>query len=61
MMIPKKPVGRRTLLRGLGTVMAMPLLEAMVASATAAEEAAAKRLLGDHHVVGVLLSVKGTL
>ena len=40
MMITKKPLGRRTLLRGLGTVMAMPLLEAMVASAKAAEEAA---------------------
>ena len=43
MMITKKPLGRRTLLRGLGTVMAMPLLEAMVASAKAAEEAAAAR------------------
>jgi hypothetical protein len=46
MMITRKPIGRRTLLRGLGTVMALPLLEAMSATAKAAEQAAsgAKRL-----------------
>jgi hypothetical protein len=46
MMITRKPIGRRTLLRGMGTVMALPLLEAMSSSATAAEQAAsgAKRL-----------------
>ena len=30
MMITRKPMGRRTLLRGMGTVMALPLLEAMM-------------------------------
>lgn len=43
MMITKKPLARRTMLRGLGTVMALPLMEAMVSSAKAAEEAAATR------------------
>ncbi len=43
MMITRKPIGRRTLLRGMGTAMALPLLEAMSASAKAAEEAAASR------------------
>jgi hypothetical protein len=43
MMITRKPIGRRTLLRGMGTVMALPLLEAMSSSAKAAEEAAAAR------------------
>jgi len=43
MMITKKPIGRRSLLKGAGTVMALPLLEAMVSSAKAAEEAAATR------------------
>ena len=41
MMITKKPIGRRSLLKGAGTMMALPLLEAMVSSAKAAEEAAA--------------------
>src|SRR5581483_10131349 len=43
MMITRKAMGRRTMLRGMGTVMALPLLEAMSASAKAAEEAAATR------------------
>ncbi len=43
MMITRKALGRRTLLRGMGTVMALPLLEAMSSSAKAAEEAAATR------------------
>jgi len=43
MMITKKPLGRRTLLKGAGTVMALPLLQAMAGSAKAAEEAAATR------------------
>ena len=30
MIITSKPMGRRTLLRGAGTMMALPLLEAMV-------------------------------
>ena len=43
MMITRKAMGRRTMLRGMGTVMALPLLEAMSSSAKAAEEAAAAR------------------
>jgi hypothetical protein len=43
MMITRKALGRRTMLRGMGTVMALPLLEAMSSSARAAEEAAAAR------------------
>jgi len=43
MMITRKPIGRRTLLRGLGASLALPLLEGMIPSARAAEEAAAAR------------------
>src|SRR5437762_9107867 len=44
MMITRKPLGRRTLLRGLGASLALPLLESMIPlSARAAEEAAAAR------------------
>ena len=43
MMITRKPIGRRTMLRGMGTVMALPLLEAMSAGAKAAEQAGAAR------------------
>jgi len=43
MMITRKAMARRTMLRGMGTVMALPLLEAMSSSAKAAEEAAAAR------------------
>jgi hypothetical protein len=43
MMIPRKPMGRRTMLRGMGTAMALPLLDAMVPSAKAMEEGAAAR------------------
>ena len=43
MMITKKEIGRRTMLRGMGTVMALPLLEAMGSSAKAAEASAAAR------------------
>lgn len=46
MMITRKPMARRTLLRGMGTAMALPLLDAMVSSAKAleADHAAKKRL-----------------
>jgi hypothetical protein len=46
MIITSKPMARRTLLRGAGTMMALPFLEAMVSSAKAAEvgQAARKRL-----------------
>jgi hypothetical protein len=43
MMITRKPMGRRTMLRGMGTAMALPLLDAMVPSAKAMEEGAAAR------------------
>jgi len=44
MMIRRNPIGRRTLLRGLGASLALPLLEGMIPhSARAAEEAAAAR------------------
>ena len=43
MMITRKAMGRRTMLRGMGTVMALPLLDAMSSSARAVEEAAAAR------------------
>ncbi|HEX4637358.1 MAG TPA: DUF1552 domain-containing protein, partial [Rhizomicrobium sp.] len=44
MIITRKPIGRRTLLRGMGTTMALPLLEAMLpGAARAAEEALASR------------------
>jgi hypothetical protein len=39
MIITRKPLARRTLLRGLGTVMALPLLESMVSTSKAADEA----------------------
>jgi len=43
MMITRKPIGRRAMLRGMGTAMALPLLDAMVPSATALEQGAAAR------------------
>ncbi|HEX2760379.1 MAG TPA: DUF1552 domain-containing protein, partial [Rhizomicrobium sp.] len=44
MMITRKPIGRRTLLRGLGASLALPLMEGMLPrSARAAEAAAAAR------------------
>jgi len=43
MMITRKPIGRRAMLRGMGTAMALPLLDAMVPSATALELGAAAR------------------
>jgi hypothetical protein len=44
MMITRKPIGRRTLLRGLGASLALPLMDGMLpSSARAAEDAAAAR------------------
>jgi len=43
MTITRKPIGRRAMLRGMGTAMALPLLDAMVPSATALEQGAAAR------------------
>ena len=33
MIIPRQPLPRRTVLRGLGTALALPMLEAMAPSA----------------------------
>ena len=43
MMITRNPIGRRAMLRGMGTAMALPLLDAMVPSAKALEQGAAAR------------------
>jgi hypothetical protein len=45
MMVLKAPLSRRTALRGLGTVMALPFLEAMMPSARAADIAARPKRL----------------
>ncbi|MCI4592568.1 DUF1552 domain-containing protein [Sphingobium sp. BYY-5] len=45
MIILRKPLSRRTLLRGTGTMMALPLLEAMMPSAQAADIAAQPKRL----------------
>jgi hypothetical protein len=44
MMIVRKPMNRRTVLRGLGVSMTLPLLDAMITSARATEVEARKRL-----------------
>lgn len=43
MIITRKPLARRTMLRGMGTLLSLPLLEAMIPSARAAEQAARAR------------------
>jgi hypothetical protein len=43
MIIRKRALGRRTLLRGLGSAVALPLLDAMVPAATARARTAARR------------------
>ena len=42
MIIAKKAISRRTVLRGLGTAVALPLLDAMVPALTAAQKTPAK-------------------
>jgi hypothetical protein len=42
MVIGKKSISRRTMLRGIGTAVALPLLDAMVPALTAAQNTAAK-------------------
>lgn len=44
MIIRRKPMGRRTVLRGMGATLALPLLKAMMTSASAAETAAKARM-----------------
>src|SRR5688500_3639843 len=43
MIITKKALSRRTVLRGLGASVALPLLDAMIPAATAAARTAARR------------------
>lgn len=45
MILPRRPLPRRTVLRGLGTALALPFLEAMAPAARAAEGAARPRRL----------------
>ncbi len=45
MMIRRQPLARRTVLRGIGTAMALPFMEAMAPSAKAADAAARPRRL----------------
>lgn len=45
MIITRKPISRRTLLRGAGTALSLPLLEAMLSTAGAAEASARPRRL----------------
>src|SRR3989449_7730888 len=57
MMVTKKAIARRTVLRGMGAVVALPLLDAMVPALTAAANTAAKpiRRLGVvYHPNGVI-------
>src|SRR5262249_29646099 len=42
MIIAKKAISRRTILRGIGTAVALPLLDAMVPALTAAQNTPAK-------------------
>src|SRR5437870_420098 len=42
MIVTKKAISRRAMLRGIGTAVALPLLDAMVPSLTAAQNTAAK-------------------
>ena len=42
MMITKKAIPRRTVLRGLGATLALPLLDGMVPALTALQQTAAK-------------------
>lgn len=45
MIILRKPLSRRTLLRGAGTALALPFLEAMMPSAKAADVASRPKRL----------------
>src|SRR5437868_3860669 len=57
MIVTKKAISRRTVLRGLGTVVALPLLDAMVPALTAAANTPAKpvrRLAVIYHPNGVI-------
>ena len=55
MMITKKSLARRTFLRGLGTTIALPLLDSMLPAATIAAKPAV-RLAFVYHPVGMIMS-----
>ena len=62
MMLTKKSIARRTFLRGLGTTMALPLLDAMIpAMMTAAQVASSKApvRLGFAYVPNGIINLKG--
>lgn len=62
MMIMKKALPRRTFLRGMGTALALPLLDAMVPALSAAQQSAAHgaRRLGFVYLPnGVAMNFKG--
>ena len=64
MIITKKALPRRTFLRGMGTALALPLLDAMVPSMTAlaATPANAPRRLGFLYVpMGAHIAARGRL
>ena len=55
MMITKKSLARRTFLRGLGTTIALPLLDSMLPAATIATKPAV-RLAFVYHPVGMIMA-----
>src|ERR687897_2004433 len=57
MIVTKKAISRRTVLRGLGTAVSLPLLDAMIPALTAAQRTPAKpvrRLAVVYHPNGVV-------
>src|SRR5215207_3633390 len=57
MIVTKKAISRRTVLRGLGTAVSLPLLDAMIPALTAAQNTPAKavrRLAVVYHPNGVV-------
>jgi hypothetical protein len=57
MIIARKAIGRRTVLRGIGTAVALPLLDAMVPALTAAQKTPAKVI----HRFGVVYHPNGII
>ena len=57
MIVTRKAISRRTILRGMGTTVALPLLDAMIPALTAAQKTPAKavpRLGVIYHPNGVI-------
>jgi hypothetical protein len=55
MIVLRRPLSRRTMLRGFGTVMALPLLEAMAPAARAAETKVMRRFQAIYTPNGVIM------